>query len=206
MPNRPGTRCFLKCPRGYQLHEEYELTCRSDGTWDGSENGRCVRYSKPRLECPRDVVAELPPGKDEAFVTFDQPATDLDWFRYVRSKPSWGTRLEASLKPGVHEITFFARHPVSKKQASCALRIIVKDGEAPKVKDCPGDIEVVGRNGTAITWTEPIFTDNVKVTRISNNESPGRRFDIGGHRIEYEAGDEAGWSSKCVFTVVLRRE
>lgn len=43
-------------------------------------------------------------------------------------------------------------------------------GEAPKVKDCPRDIEVVGRNGTAITWIEPIFTDNVKVTRISNNE------------------------------------
>lgn len=48
-------------------------------------------------------------------------------------------------------------------------------GEAPKVKDCPGDIEVVGKNGTAITWTEPSFTDNVKVTRISNNEV---RWDI----------------------------
>lgn len=83
-------------------------------------------YSKPRLECPKDVIAELPPGRDEAFVTFDQPSTDLDWFRYVRSKPSWGTRLEANLTPGVHEITFFARHPVSKKQASCVLRIIVK--------------------------------------------------------------------------------
>ncbi|KAF3422764.1 hypothetical protein E2986_11990 [Frieseomelitta varia] len=84
-------------------------------------------YSKPRLECPKDVIAELPPGRDEAFVTFDQPSTDLDWFRYVRSKPSWGTRLEANLTPGVHEITFFARHPVSKKQASCVLRIIVKE-------------------------------------------------------------------------------
>lgn len=83
-------------------------------------------YSKPRLECPEDVIAELPPGRDEAFVTFDQPSTDLDWFRYVRSKPSWGTRLEANLPSGIHEITFFARHPVSKKQASCVLRIIVK--------------------------------------------------------------------------------
>ncbi|EGI63669.1 Signal peptide, CUB and EGF-like domain-containing protein 2, partial [Acromyrmex echinatior] len=211
VPNRPSTRCFLKCPRGYQLRGEYELTCRSDGTWDGPQHGKCVRYSKPRLECPKDVVAELPPGRDEAFVTFDQPATDLDWFRYVRSKPSWGTRLEANLEPGMHEVTFFARHPVSKKQASCVLRIIVKanpklvGGEAPKVNNCPRDIEVVGRNGTAIMWTEPTFTDNVKVTRISNNESPGRRFDIGGHRIEYEASDDAGWSSKCVFVVVLRQ-
>ncbi|XP_017760225.1 PREDICTED: uncharacterized protein LOC108550842 isoform X1 [Eufriesea mexicana] len=204
--NRPGTKCFLKCPHGYQLHGEYELSCRSDGSWDGPKHGECVRYSKPRLECPKDVVAELPPGRDEAFVTFDQPSTDLDWFRYVRSKPSWGTRLEANLTPGVHEIMFFARHPVSKKQASCVLRIIVKGGEAPKVKDCPNDIEVTGRNGTSITWTEPIFTDNVRVTRIRSNESPGRRFDIGGHKVEYEASDEAGWSSKCVFTVVLRQE
>nr|XP_050846929.1 uncharacterized protein LOC127062539 isoform X3 [Vespula vulgaris] len=204
--NRPGTKCFLKCPHGYQLHGEYELTCQSDGTWDGPKHGECVRYSKPRLECPKDVVAELPPGRDEAFVTFDQPSTDLDWFRYVRSKPSWGTRLEANLKIGTHEVNFFARHPVSKKQASCVLRIIVKEGEAPKVKDCPNNIDVTGKNGTSITWTEPIFTDNVKVTRISSNESPGRPFDVGGHRIEYEASDEAGWSSKCVFTVVLRAE
>ncbi|XP_015185411.1 PREDICTED: uncharacterized protein LOC107071163 isoform X2 [Polistes dominula] len=204
--NHPGTKCFLKCPHGYQLHGEYELTCQSDGNWDGPKHGECVRYSKPRLECPKDVVAELPPGRDEAFVTFDQPSTDLDWFRYVRSKPSWGTRLEANLKVGTHEVNFFARHPVSKKQASCVLRIIVKEGEAPKVKDCPNDIEVTGKNGTSITWTEPIFTDNVQVTRINSNESPGRPFDIGGHRIEYEANDEAGWSSKCVFTLVLRAE
>ena len=77
------------------------------------------------MDCPPDVNAELSPGRDEAFVTFDQPSTDLDWFRYVRSKPTWGTRLEANLKLGVHEVTFYARHPVSKKQTTCDLRITV---------------------------------------------------------------------------------
>ncbi|XP_051159872.1 uncharacterized protein LOC127280708 isoform X2 [Leptopilina boulardi] len=203
--NQPGTKCFLKCPAGYQLHGEYELTCRPNGTWDGPKHGECVRYSKPRLDCPADVTAELSPGRDEAFVTFDQPSTDLDWFRYVRSKPTWGTRLEANLKLGVHEVTFYARHPVSKKQTSCTLRIIVTNGEAPKVKNCPSDIEVSGQNGSAVNWEEPIFTDNVKVMKIHSNESPGRSFSIGGHKIEYEASDEAGWTTKCIFTVVLRQ-
>lgn len=203
--NQPGTKCFLKCPAGYQLHGEYELTCRPNGTWDGPKHGECVRYSKPRLDCPADVTAELSPARDEAFVTFDQPSTDLDWFRYVRSKPTWGTRLEANLKLGVHEVTFYARHPVSKKQTSCTLRITVTNGEAPKVKNCPSDIEVSGKNGSAISWEEPIFTDNVKVMKIHSNESPGRSFSIGGHKIEYEASDEAGWTTKCIFTVVLRQ-
>ncbi|KAI4473214.1 hypothetical protein M0804_015434 [Polistes exclamans] len=50
------------------------------------------------------------------------------------------------------------------------LFFFTNEGEAPKVKDCPNDIEVTGKNGTSITWTEPIFTDNVKVTRINSNE------------------------------------
>ena len=41
--NQPGTKCFLKCPPGYQLHGEYELTCLSNGTWDGPKHGECVR-------------------------------------------------------------------------------------------------------------------------------------------------------------------
>lgn len=40
--NRPGTKCYLKCPPGYQLHGEYELTCQGDGTWDGPKHGECV--------------------------------------------------------------------------------------------------------------------------------------------------------------------
>lgn len=40
--HRQGSKCFLKCPPRYQLHGEYELTCRSDGTWDGPKHGECV--------------------------------------------------------------------------------------------------------------------------------------------------------------------
>ncbi|CAB0028972.1 unnamed protein product [Trichogramma brassicae] len=204
---KPGTKCYLKCPLGYELHGEYELTCQADGTWDGPKHGECLicgasksfhpqqqqqgrrdfysmnlsaskrypqpekplkphkprdractrmqpetfdrrlnvrmcskfssttttGYSKPRLDCPADVKAELPPGRDEAFVTYEQPSTDLDWFRYVHSKPSWGTRLEANLKLGRHEITFYARHPVSKKQTTCTLNITVQ-GEGVRQK------------------------------------------------------------------------
>ena len=42
-PIRPGTKCRLKCPRGYELRGEYELTCRADGTWDGPKHGECLR-------------------------------------------------------------------------------------------------------------------------------------------------------------------
>lgn len=40
---KPGTKCYLKCPRGYELHGEYELTCLADGTWDGPKHGECLR-------------------------------------------------------------------------------------------------------------------------------------------------------------------
>lgn len=35
-------------------------------------------------------------------------------------------------------------------------------------------------------------------------QSPGNKFSLGGHKVEYEASDEAGWTTKCIFTVVLR--
>ncbi|KAF7996236.1 hypothetical protein HCN44_001868 [Aphidius gifuensis] len=199
--HRPGTKCYLKCLPGYQLLGEYNLICHGDGNWIGTKLGECVEYEEPHLECPNDITVELPPGQDEVFVKFNQPITDLDWFRNVRSIPSWGKRLEAVLKTGLHVVTFYARNSMTKKQTSCLLRIIVKDGESPKVRDCPNNI--IGKNGTLINWQEPIFTDNVKVTRITNNQSSGRIFGIGQWKITYEASDEAGWSTECTFDVII---
>ncbi|KAK0091344.1 hypothetical protein PV326_003356 [Microctonus aethiopoides] len=199
--NRPGTKCYLKCSKDYQLVGEYQITCNADGNWIGAKTGECLKLMKPRIECPKDIITELSPGHDETFVKFEQPSTDLDWFRYVRSTPSWGMRLEAYLKSGLHTINFYATDPISKIQASCMVRIIVKDGDSPKVHNCPEDI--VGNNSTFITWKEPIFTDNVKVTRISSNESPGRTFDTGQWHIVYLAYDDAGWFNNCTFNIFI---
>ncbi|XP_048506859.1 uncharacterized protein LOC105685815 isoform X2 [Athalia rosae] len=204
--NRPGTKCLLRCPYGYQLRGEYELTCGTNGDWIGSKHGECVRYSKPRLDCPQNIIAEVPPGQSEAFVTFAQPSTDLDWFRYVRSEPSWGTRLEANLLPGEHKVTFIAKHPVSKKQATCTLHISVKPGEAPRIKNCPQNIVTSAKNRTLVTWTEPIFTDNVKITNVISNKNSGHLFSIGDHKIHYEASDEAGWTATCDFLITVKSD
>ncbi|XP_034935238.1 signal peptide, CUB and EGF-like domain-containing protein 2 isoform X2 [Chelonus insularis] len=200
--NRPGSKCYLKCPQGYQLLGGYEITCQQNGNWEGIKNGECIKSNEPRINCPKDIIAEVPPANNEAFVRFDQPSTDIDWFRYVRSNPSWGMRLEASLKPGYHVLTFFVKHSTSKIQSSCNLHITVKDGEPPKALNCPEDI--VKNNRTLIIWIEPIFTDNVRVTRVTSNERPGRFFNVGEWKIIYEASDDAGWTSNCTFSVIIQ--
>lgn len=46
----------------------------------------------------------------------------------------------------------------------------VSAGEAPRIKNCPNDILVRGTNGTIVTWTEPIFMDNVKIAKVISNK------------------------------------
>lgn len=73
--NRPGTKCFLKCPSGYQLRGEYELTCGTDGNWFGSKHGECVSEYRikgsrivnvfnifPSLNRIQQTASRLPPG------------------------------------------------------------------------------------------------------------------------------------------------
>ncbi|PNF18498.1 hypothetical protein B7P43_G09032 [Cryptotermes secundus] len=129
--NHAGAVCELRCPHGYRVHGEYRKVCETSGSWAGPQNGFCMPFPKPKIECPGNISVEIEPGQVTAFVAFPQPATDVDWFRNVVSKPSWGKLLEADLRPGYWPVTFTAHHPVSRHTASCTLFITVSISSTP---------------------------------------------------------------------------
>ncbi|XP_069686291.1 uncharacterized protein [Periplaneta americana] len=123
--NHAGAVCELRCPHGYKVHGQYRKVCEANGIWAGPQDGFCMPFPKPKIECPENITMHIEPSQSTVFVAFAQPTTDVDWFRNVVSKPSWGKRLEADLPLGHWPVTFTARHPISRHTASCTLGITV---------------------------------------------------------------------------------
>lgn len=143
------------------------------------------RYARRAINEPRTSRASLPRSRlhQVADSSFDVD-TEIELSDIARRFDSGEGRGRGTggvfSWPAISSLNADASDKTSKRKLKRALTLQFANpakplgGEAPKVKDCPKDIEVVGRNGTAITWMEPIFTDNVKVTRISNNEVRAR--------------------------------
>ncbi len=97
------------------------------------------------------------------------------------AEPSWAKQLEGEMSLGKQVITFRARSPVMPyspyyhsaaalsahpQSASCQMVIHVRDPFPPRVRQCPESFTeyLVGEQTTKrVSWTEPIFHDNVKV-------------------------------------------
>ena len=87
-----GTRCKLKCRRGYRPSPvNARQKCR-DGRWDGPDGGVLCEPAtgggfgssapKPYIVCPADVTKLLADTRStSAYVMFPQPKTNVDWFR-----------------------------------------------------------------------------------------------------------------------------
>lgn len=60
-----------------------------------------------------------------------------------------------------------------------------------------------GETETEVTWTEPVFDDNVEVVEVKPNLPPGTPLAAGHHEIVYTAMDDAGFSAKCTFTITV---
>lgn len=74
----------------------------------------------------------------------------------------------------------------------------------PEVKNCPGDLWIITKNGSSIVaWTEPEFTDNVGITKIEENSGhrSGQTLSWGIYQIAYIASDAAGNKATCTFKV-----
>lgn len=85
-------------------------------------------YPTPKLICSPNQIAELPPFSDVAEVKVPRPKTDLNIKRDVTTKPIWmkGAKNErVALGKGEFNVTYTAKHPISKLTASCTTTIYV---------------------------------------------------------------------------------
>jgi len=106
---------------------------------------------------------------------------------------------------GVTMLTYVATNEVGVT-ANCSMDINVRDKQAPSLVYCPGTIyQLIAGTEEAVTWTEPEFTDNVKVARVESSKKSGDIFQQGGTNVIYTAYDEAGNSATCSFFVSLKR-
>lgn len=78
----------------------------------------------------------------------------------------------------------------------------------PTIVYCPGNIyKSIAGVEEAITWKDPEFLDNVKVTKVTSTKKPGDTFPVDSSTtVSYEAVDQSGNSISCSFVVQLTRK
>ena len=87
--------------------------------------------------------------------------------------------------------------------------LLIIDKTPPTISGCPKDIVVMISTIVAtVTWTSPVFSDNVKVTRIEvPHKGVGDAWTTGDSALlQYRAIDAAGNSAKCTFRVTVKSE
>uniref|UniRef100_A0A336M2Z5 CSON011141 protein n=1 Tax=Culicoides sonorensis TaxID=179676 RepID=A0A336M2Z5_CULSO len=204
--NFPGSQCVLRCPNGFRVMGRYSQICGNDGQWQGSDDGACIRYPKPKLTCPKNMVLETPPNDTRVVMPLPRPTTDVSWTNDITISPNYVKDLNLVLSSGIENITYIATHPISRLRVSCQFSINVLDGMPPVVKFCPETqhYTVAKHHETIkVSWIEPIFEDNIKVTSISKSNEPGNQLGLGTHLITYEAKDAVGFTSRCTFKIVI---
>ncbi|XP_022088734.1 LOW QUALITY PROTEIN: uncharacterized protein LOC110978223 [Acanthaster planci] len=88
---------------------------------------------------------------------------------------------------------------------TCSFIVSVSDMESPVVVLCPNDTITgtdPGVDYANVTWTEPVFSDNVNYTTTASHMR-GDRFEIGNTTVVYNATDEAGNSVQCSFVITV---
>ncbi len=76
----------------------------------------------------------MPENERKVQVKLQRPKTDVNFKRDITIKPSWIKSEKISLDIGVHNITYTAKHPISKLTVSCTTSIFVVGKLAVNVK------------------------------------------------------------------------
>ena len=83
--------------------------------------------------------------------------------------------------------------------------MIYTDDENPKVVEVPSDIIKYAINGeAAVSWNDPIFSDNSGSITVTSSHNSGSLFTTGTARVNYTATDPAGNTVIATFNVIVR--
>ena len=110
---------------------------------------------------------------------------------------------------GTSEVSISVTSPIV---FTCNTHLIVTDHEAPSFRNCTASFSkiVLVENGSPlsisdliVTWVVPNATDNVGVTRVVSNHSPGQIYSIGVTNVSYQAFDQSNNVGFCNFSFTL---
>lgn len=79
------------------------------------------------------MILELPPGKSSVTIKNPRPKTDVNWNRDVMVTPLWAKADNLTLEIGIFNLTYTAKHPLSKVTISCSTVLTVLGKLAQKI-------------------------------------------------------------------------
>ena len=94
----------------------------------------------------------------------------------------------------------------SGNTTTCSFNVIVTDTADPVISGCfSTDVTALATTScqTAVSWTEPIASDNCSTVSTMSSHHPGDVFPLGRTTVTYSATDASGNTSNCAFDVVV---
>jgi hypothetical protein len=152
--------------------------------------------------CPANVIVNNTTGLCTGIATWAAPtAADNCGIQSLTSSHNSG----ATFPVGTTSVTYTATDIHGNVQ-TCSFNIVVTDSELPIISNCPTNISVnnlVGSCGAAVTWMEPIASDNCGVQSFTASHNSGSSFPVGTTTVTYTASDIHGNVQTCSFNVTV---
>uniref|UniRef100_A0A8I6AAL5 Sushi repeat-containing protein SRPX n=1 Tax=Rattus norvegicus TaxID=10116 RepID=A0A8I6AAL5_RAT len=177
-----GTRCDIRCRKGYELHGSSQLVCQSNRRW--SDKVICKQKRCPTLTMPANGGFKCVDGA------------------YFNSRCEYYCSPGYTLK-GERTVTCMDNKAWSGRPASCV------DMEPPRIK-CPSVKERIAEPNkltVRVSWETPEgrdTADGILTDVILRGLPPGSNFPEGDHKIEYTVYDRAENKGTCKFRVKVR--
>ncbi|HLP93482.1 MAG TPA: HYR domain-containing protein [Saprospiraceae bacterium] len=139
--------------------------------------------------------------------TIPQATDNCDATLTITSTANPGGFLAA--QPAPHIITYTATDDQGNS-ATCTFSILVEDGTAPVLANCPSlpiiIVLPVTKCDTTLNWTPPTVSDNCGLPGVvlTSNITPPALFTTGDTIVVYTATDASGNTSTCSFFISVK--